>query len=96
VHFNGTGWTRITVPSSGIQVNSPAPDGIGGLWMTGRTTSGAGYFIHRGAGGTWSHFAANGSPLELAPIPGTRSLWGVGSKQTTTSGSAVIWAYGTG
>ena len=95
VHFNGAGWTRIKVPGSGIQVNSPAPDGLGGLWLTGRTTNGTGYFIHRGAGGTWSAFAANGLPLELAPIPGTRSLWGAGSKQVTTNRSAVIWAYGT-
>jgi hypothetical protein len=92
VHFNGTGWTRIKVPWSGILVNSPAPDGLGGEWLIGRTTNGKGYFIHRGAGGTWSAFAANGLPLELAPIPGTHSLWGVGSK--ATNGSAVVWAYG--
>ena len=48
-----------------------------------------------GAGGTWSAFAANGLPLELAPIPGTHALWGAGSKLATTNGSAVIWAYGT-
>ena len=95
VHFNGASWARIQVPWSGLQVNSPTPDGLGGLWLTGRTTNGIGYFIHRGAGGTWSAFAANGLPLELARIPGTNALWGVGSKLATTNGSAVIWAYGT-
>jgi hypothetical protein len=95
VHFHGTGWSRIQVPWSGLQVYSPTPDGLGGLWMTGQVTStGKGYFIHLGAGGTWSAFAANGLPAELAPIPGTHSLWGVGSKRSTTNSSAVIWAYG--
>jgi hypothetical protein len=94
VHGTSTGWTRITVPWSGLHVNSPTPDGLGGLWLTGQTTNGKGYFIHRGAGGTWSAFAVNGLPLGLAPIPGTHAEWGVGSKRATTNGSAVIWAYG--
>jgi hypothetical protein len=92
-HYNGASWTRIKVPWSGFQLNSPVSDGHGGLWLTGLSVStNQSYVVHRTSSGAWSRTALNAGALAL--IPGTTSLWAVGSKATSTASDAVIWAYG--
>lgn len=95
VHYNGSSWTRINVPWSGVFVNSPVSDGHGGLWLTGLSVStNQSYVIHRTSSGAWSRTAVSAGLQGLALLPGTTSLWAVGNKMTSTNSDAVIWAYG--
>ena len=96
VHRTGRGWLRITVPWQVAPIDL-APDGRGGLWITAEDSSGL-LAIHRSATGSWSRttIGPTASMLRLTLIPGTTSLWGVGSaKSTSTSGvNAAVWAHG--
>jgi len=97
VHFNGSQWTSVTVPYSGISLEYFAPDGQGGFWLDALdTTSSKTWVLHYSAAGTWSRTTLRtGSMGPLALVPGTTSLWGVGSVPTSTPASkARIWAYG--
>jgi hypothetical protein len=97
VHYDGSQWASVTVPYSGIGLNSFAPDGQGGFWLDGYdTTSSKTWVLHYSAAGTWSRTTlATGSMGPLALVPGTTSLWGVGSVPTSTPASnARVWAYG--
>jgi hypothetical protein len=95
VHFNGTRWTRFELPWK-VDVYSIAADGRGGLWTSGlRTTTSQPFVVHRSASGGWSRTPVSTFLFDLALVPGTTSLWGVGSAATgVTGGDAVIWAYG--
>jgi hypothetical protein len=97
VHFNGSQWTSVTVPYSGIALNYFAPDGQGGFWLDALgTTSSKTWVLHYSSAGQWSRTAlSTGSMGPLALVPGTTSLWGVGSVPTATPASnARVWAYG--
>jgi hypothetical protein len=96
VHFNGSQWTSVTVPYSGISLQYFAPDGQGGFWLDALDTTGKTWVLHYSAAGTWSRTTlGTGSMGPLALVPGTTSLWGVGSVPTSTPASnARIWAYG--
>jgi len=95
VHFNGTRWTRFELPWK-VDVYELAADGHGGLWMNGLglTTSQA-FVVHRTAASRWSRVPISTPLFGLALIPGTASLWGVGSAMKSTGADAVIWAFGT-
>jgi hypothetical protein len=99
VHFNGTRWTRFELPWK-VDVYSVVGDGRAGLWMNGlgptrKPFVSQPYVVHRTASGRWSRTAIGTFLFDLALVPGTTSLWGVGSVATRgTGGDAVIWAYG--
>jgi hypothetical protein len=96
VHFNGSQWTSVTVPYSGISLNYFAPDGQGGFWVDAYDGTTKTWVLHYSAAGQWSRTAlSTGSMGPLALVPGTTSLWGVGSVLTATPASnARVWAYG--
>jgi hypothetical protein len=98
VHFNGSQWTSVTAPYSGILLQYFAPDGQGGFWLDGYDTHSKTWVVHYSAAGTWSRIRfATGSMGPLALVPGSTSLWGVGSVPAATpagSGKARVWAYG--
>jgi hypothetical protein len=97
VHFNGSQWTSVTAPYSVISLDYFAPDGQGGFWLdTLGTTTSKTWVLHYSAAGTWSRtLLSTGSMGPLALVPGTTSLWGVGSVPTATPASnARVWAYG--
>jgi len=104
-HWNGTSWTRVSLPFRGDPaLDTPlASDGHGGVWAG--ISIGTGpqltvWFAHY-AGGAWTKTAipvtAGHDPLgqttisQLAWIPGTRSLWAAGEADL---GTAVL-KYGT-
>jgi len=94
VHFNGVRWTRVTLPWKVIP-GSIAADGHGGLWLAALGSAGA-FVVHRTASGRWSRTHVGTFLFDLALIPGTTSMWGVGFTATGASGgNAVIWADGT-
>jgi hypothetical protein len=93
VHFNGTHWTRFVVPWK-VDVYHIAADGHGGLWLNALGTNNQAFVVHRTASGRWSRTAISTFLPDLALIPGTASLWGVGLAAKGTGGDAVIWADG--
>ena len=100
LHFNGKAWASQPVPA-GVQLNSIAPDGHGGLWFSAARlkSSQPPLAEHRSATGTWSsHALPTGTGLVsgIAPIPGTTSLWAAGYLETNggTCSDAVIWRDG--
>jgi hypothetical protein len=96
VHFNGSQWTSVTVPYSDISLNYFAPDGQGGFWLDASDTTSKTWVLHYSAAGQWSRTTlTTGSMGPLALVPGTTSLWGVGSVPAATpAGDARVWAYG--
>jgi hypothetical protein len=96
VHFNGTTWTSVKAPYSGMTLDFFAPDGHGGFWLDGSSRLSKTSVLHYSASGQWSRIGlTSGSMGPIALVPGTRSLWGVGSVATATPASnARIWEYG--
>jgi hypothetical protein len=94
VHFNGARWTRIMFPWR-VDPSRIAADGRGGLWVTALGPTNQPFVVHRTATGRWSRTPISTFLFGLALIPGTASLWGVGSATTRAGANAVIWAFGT-
>ncbi|GAA2433893.1 hypothetical protein GCM10010191_55260 [Actinomadura vinacea] len=93
-HWDGAAWSKVTnVPRHGWLVmpysGSLVSDGHGGLWLghLAEATSGYAGYLHWD-GSTWTTFLGpareyNGRSewaqvTDIAPIPGTRSMWAVG------------------
>ena len=89
MHWDGRSWHRIGFRFPTSFAGEAAQDGHGGLWLAANGVAPGyhWYFDHLLAGGTWTRqampargqvgLAQNGSPMQL--IPGTRSVWAVGS-----------------
>ena len=79
MHLIADGWLRVDLPWRDMHIYKMAPDGSGGLWIL--AGYGAYYVIHMSASGIWSrHADGQYVPLDIALIPGTTSLWSVGSR----------------
>lgn len=97
VHFNGSTWTNVKAPYSGIQLNFFAPDGQGGFWLDAYASQSTTSLLHYSASGQWTRTTlTSGSMGPIALVPGTTSLWGVGSVPSTSGWNARVWAYGQG
>lgn len=96
VHYNGSAWSKFTMPWSVNVIGHVVSDGRGGLWVSafvpGTTTRY--YEVHRTARGAWSRTRVSAQLFGLAAIPGTASVLAGGSVNGTTGGKAVIWAKG--
>ena len=99
VQFDGTTWSQVTLPSLlTTGATNLTADGQGGIWVTGTDSSGNAWAADMSSAGTWSttEIGSTGTNIAaLALVPGTTSLWGAGSVDTTTGSNATIWAYGT-
>jgi hypothetical protein len=96
LHWNGTVWRKAAgSPPTGELLGAIASDGQGGVWLyatkpISKPPFVKPFFVHY-AHGKWTIVAAPTSPLgvvfisALALIPGTRSLWAVGSIRTAES-----------
>lgn len=104
-HWNGTSWTRVSLPFGGHPViGTPvASDGLGGVWAgisIGTGSKLTQWFAHY-ADGKWTKTAMPGvsgslpppldetSPGQLAWIPGTRSLWATGDRDVSDATSVL-------
>jgi hypothetical protein len=104
-HWNGHHWTRVRYGFSPDDIQTMAGDGHGGLWIADvrETKAQPRYFAHY-SGGRWSRQlvpAATGTEtgqvLDLAQLPGTRSMWALGTVFPTGSTDTVlgeIWKFG--
>jgi hypothetical protein len=99
VHFNGSAWKSLTVPSS-VQLRDIAPDGTNGEWFSAtQSSSQAPVAEHRSFSGTWSSYplpGGTGQAFGIALIPGTTSLWASGFLQSSggTGSDEAIWHHG--
>ena len=107
LHWNGTRWSKVTVPYSAQFAPSNgtiAQDGHGGVWLSvqGSGAKPPAALLHY-RDGTWTRFSVPATrgdldlPGVLAWIPGTRSVWGIGSEEPVTAAGdfdAVILKYG--
>jgi hypothetical protein len=104
LHWNGSGWAKVSLPS-GDTILSIVGDGHGGLWVAGvgPGKKQAQLFLHLHAG-RWTVSnvpSAPGEQLgqvdEMALIPGTSSVWGIGHLYGPYQGSdlnrGAIWRY---
>jgi hypothetical protein len=99
LHWNGSSWTRTTIPYGALADSAVVPDGHGGLWLaitigTGRNLT---YWFCHYSGGHWTKtpIPGSGTPaglisVQIAWIPGTRSLWATGDMFDSTA----IFKYG--
>ncbi|HEY2639321.1 MAG TPA: hypothetical protein VGI66_05500 [Streptosporangiaceae bacterium] len=98
-----SGWKvtdlKTPVPSSDFPIAGIVPDGSGGLWALGITeTQSSSQLLWHFAHGAWTAalrpaFGGDlGALVQLAAVPGTRSVWGVGSylQKTPSSETGLI------
>jgi hypothetical protein len=101
-HWNGKRWARFLAPWQVQQSERFAPDGAGGIWIPVVTggVSPATWILHLSRTGTWTRTRIAAGPGagvgvgDLALVPGTTTLWGIGGLLTTTGGDAAIWEHG--
>jgi hypothetical protein len=109
LHWNGTKWSDIKVPYTGLQATGAiAEDNQGGVWMGATapaTASGGvrGYILHY-RDGKWSKMAAPAQrgllaqPTAFAWIQGTKSVWGISTQApaapTAPAYRSVVLKYG--
>jgi hypothetical protein len=101
-HWNGKRWTRYLAPWQVQQAERFAPDGAGGIWIPVVTggASPATWILHLSRTRSWSRTRIAAGPGagvgvgDLALVPGTTTLWGIGGLLTTTGGDAAIWEHG--
>ena len=91
LHWDGKTWSQ-AAEDTGLDLNGMTGDGTGGLWLYGSdATTQADYFVHY-AGGTFTPQAVpaqsgyNGVVGEIAQVPGSTSVWGIGSLNATGNG----------
>jgi hypothetical protein len=108
LHWNGARWAVVKVPYEGAAQGTIAQDGRGGVWLSvliiGNDGVPRGYILHY-RNGAWTRVAVPArdaettTPYGLAWIPGTDSVWGVGTEFPTAGMlnpyPAVIYKYGT-
>ncbi|MDX6740701.1 hypothetical protein [Actinocorallia sp. A-T 12471] len=94
LRWDGKRWTRakVPVPAKGAVLDIAA-DGSGGLWVTvdpaGRSVSGVGkktLLLHRLPSGKWGKTSTKVLARGIARVPGTRSLWAIGTLLPRTEG----------
>jgi hypothetical protein len=100
-HWNGTTWQKVAQPS-GADLGNMAPDGQGGVWMSGRDTGdGQRHFYHR-TGGRWITASVPAprstrvnSVDALVRVPGTTTVLAAGRAYVNNGRGivGVIWRY---
>jgi hypothetical protein len=101
-HWNGKSWKRFVAPWPVQQTERFATDGAHGIWIPVVTggDSPTTWILHLSHSGRWIRTeiaAGRGDGVgvgDLALVPGTTTVWGVGGLVTTVGGDATIWDLG--
>jgi hypothetical protein len=101
-HWNGKSWKRFVAPWPVQQTERFATDGAHGIWIPVVTggDSPTTWILHLSHSGRWIRTeiaAGRGDGVgvgDLALVPGTTTVWGVGGLVTTVGGDASIWDLG--
>jgi len=101
LHWNGRVWTAESPRTvQGFLLSGHASDGAGGLYAHAwGSDSGDEWdfdraLFHRSAKGVWSRriLSERNNVQHLARIPGTRSLWAAGTRETADSLNVAVWS----
>lgn len=103
LHWDGVSWTEIALPFTAFPLGPMAADGHGGLWIyqsVGNPTDEP--YLYHYSHGTWRSEALpvpagdRGQIFAMTHLPGTGSLWAVGSmgQNSQEDSQAVIFRYG--
>jgi len=103
LRWNGRAWKGES-PSlaDGFLLSDHVPDGAGGLYAQGwGSDSGDEWdfdraFFHRTSKGAWTRRVLPGQRMiqYLVHVPGTRSLWAAGTRETAGSLNVAVWSLG--
>lgn len=103
-HWNGTTWTVVDLPpisTMGVDdLLTLTRDGTGGMWALGVCDCGPAYRLWHESGGKWLGPylpSISGDPqwvTDLAYVPRTTSVWGVGGRYINGTGQGMILLYG--
>jgi hypothetical protein len=107
LHWNGTAWRHLKIPYAMSTLSGLTRDGHGGIWLlVGATSKDSAHYqrLYHDSHGHWTRryvpLRAGIVPdtLQIAWIPGTRSVWGVSSIEPTDNPfayrRAAIYKYG--
>ena len=98
-HWNGHRWNvttmRVADSRASFAMAALAPDGHGGLWAVGNLRSDRATRLWHFSNGRWSRASVAGSSrpvilVALAPVPGAKSVWGVGATVSNQTATGVI------
>jgi hypothetical protein len=94
MHWDGRAWHRIGVPGSGFELDSAAPDGNGGFWVTTTGSPVLTRLLHY-SHGRWARVTLptlNGKtlmPFGITQVPGTASAWATAGR-LSVAGSVIL------
>ncbi|HXP18461.1 MAG TPA: hypothetical protein VN840_02335 [Streptosporangiaceae bacterium] len=98
-HFDGSAWTRLTMPGS-VAATGICRNGRGGLWVVANSGTGHSILRQRSAAGHWSTTTVSASSanevLACTLVPGGQAAWGAG-KSAGVGGhgsAAAVYGYG--
>lgn len=96
-HFNGKGWTSVTMPST-VPATSLCRDGLGGLWAVSNAGRGQSVVLHRSKHGDWTsvpvHATSANEVLACAVVPGTSAVFGAGKSAAPAGSAAAVYGFG--
>jgi len=96
-HFNGKGWTTVTMPSA-VPATSMCRDGRDGLWVIANLGRGQSVVLHRARHGAWTsvpvHATSSNEVLACALVPGTSAVFGAGKAAAPAGSAAAVYGFG--
>jgi len=96
-HYNGKGWTSLTMPSV-VPATSMCRDGRDGLWVIANVGRGQSVVLHRSRHGAWTsvpvHATSADEVLACALVPGTSAVFGAGKAAAPAGSAAAVYGFG--
>jgi hypothetical protein len=96
-HFDGKGWTALTMPST-VPATGMCRDGHGGMWVIANANRGPSVVLDRSARGSWTsvplHETSADEVLACALVPGTKAAWGAGKSAAPAGAAAAVYGVG--
>jgi hypothetical protein len=96
-HFNGHGWTALTMPGQ-TAATGMCRDGRGGLWVIANSGQSPSVVRDRSGSGTWTKAVVSSNAadevLACALVPGTARTWGAGKVAAPLGSAAAAYRYG--
>lgn len=96
-HYDGKGWTTVTMPST-VPATNMCQDGLGGIWVVANVGRGQSVMLHRSKSGTWTtaavHATSADEVLACARVPGTQAVFGAGKAAAPAGSAAAVYGFG--
>jgi hypothetical protein len=96
-HFDGHGWTALTMPGA-TAATGMCRDGRGGLWVIANSGQSPSIVRDRSARGTWTKAVVSSNAaneiLACGLVPGTARAWGAGQAAAPRGSAAAAYRYG--